>query len=281
VEQGTKIMRTEVPITCGLIDNGTKHSNPQKVTEQPITYNDVLNGCKDLISLVQNDQDEMKCVLSTITEWSNHLRASRCVYVAFLRKDLKTSTNDHIPINERQPLPAITKQHYFQNRDKRFKSMREHIDTSNTTKRPKVALVCNDTAFVSGGSSKSIRKTKQYGSGKMSISKKHSKTCQLCAGHGHIKEKCDYLCKDGIYGKGMVCALIGMEMRESLFNDINMATNFIKQRPKDCTKIVLQSMPKKIRALQIHNKYFIQNTDTLSQIDISNVCVECTILNEG
>jgi len=281
LEQGTKIMGTEVPITCGLIDNETKHSNPQKVTEQPITYNEVLNGCKDLISLVQNDQDEMKCVLSTMPEWSSHFRAPRCVDVAFIRKELKMSTNDHIPINGRQPLPAITKQHHFQNRDKRFKSIREYIDASNTAKRPKVALVCNDTAFVSGGASKSIRKTKQYGSGKMSISKKHSKTCQLCAGHGHMKEKCDNLCKDGIYGKGMVCALIDMEMRESLFNDINMATNFIKQRPKDCTKIVLQSMPKKIRALQIHNKYFIQNTDTLSQIDISNVCVECTILNEG
>ena len=79
----------------------------------------------------------------------------------------------------------------------------------------------------------------------------------------------------------MVCALKDMEMRESLFNDINRTTNFIKQRPKDCTKIVLPSMPKKIRALQIRNKYFIQNTDTLSQIDISNVCVDCAILNEG
>ena len=88
------------------------------------------------------------------------MRASRYVEIAFIRKELKTSTNDHIPINERQPLPAITKQHHFQNRDKRFKSIREHIDTSNTAKRPKVALVCNDTAFVSGGASKSIRKTK-------------------------------------------------------------------------------------------------------------------------
>ena len=106
--------------------------------------------------------------------------------------------------------------------------------------------------------------------------------CQLVKNiHGHIKEKCDYSCKDGIYGKGIEYALKDLEMRESLFNDISRTTNFIKQRPKDCTKIVLPTIPKKIRALQIHNKFFIQNTEILSQIDVSNVCVECTILNDG
>ena len=45
-------------------------------------------------------------------------------------------TDDNVPIIERQPLPALTNQPHFQNRDTRFKSIREHVGTSTTAKRP-------------------------------------------------------------------------------------------------------------------------------------------------
>lgn len=38
-----------------------------------MTYNDVLSSNKELISVIQNNQDQMKSVISTVIEWKSFL----------------------------------------------------------------------------------------------------------------------------------------------------------------------------------------------------------------
>ena len=89
------------------------------------------------------------------------------------------------------------------------------------------------------------------------------------------------MCEDEIDGTGIACQNKCKISRETLCNEVNRINNFVRRRPDGDTRVLLPSMPKKVRALQIHNKYYVCFDESNINKDITNVCVECTIINQG
>ena len=132
--------------------------------------------------------------------------------------------------------------------------------------------MCQDLSFISPskpGNKKRISKVSD------------TKTCQLCGGHGHHQFKCPHLDTDVLDGKTDAIQLHGTEGRSLIVNELFRTNTFLKRRPMGDIRKVSKSMPKLIRGLQIHQKYFIKYDDVFQTTDITNVCVECTILVQG
>ena len=80
---------------------------------------------------------------------------------------------------------------------------------------------------------------------------------------------------------GTVCPLGCRDSRNNLAEKINSCTDVIKRRPNGCKRKVLDTLPQKIRAIQIHNKYYISKTQRKNRCTASDICVEVSLLEEG
>ena len=109
---------------------------------------------------------------------------------------------------------------------------------------------------------------------------KGTKTCELCGGTKHFQFNCPYLCDDDIEGKGIACQFKIKESREAIIYEL-YRTTFLKRRSPGDSRPILPSMPKKIRGLQIHNKFYVSFDEALLNNDITNICIECTIIDQG
>ena len=171
------------------------------------------------------------------------------------------------------PTAAIVQQHHYSKLNRRFKSAREyHASTLGKRKSYNVALVCEDAAVATQSQSVATSKVKR--------ARKRTKTCELCSQHGHFKETCEVLTKDNLGTIGVSCRLRDKQAREDLASDIHR-TSRVKSRPDPDPRIVLPNLPKRIKGIQIHKKMFIDNNDNFSTIDITNVCIECTLILDG
>ena len=88
------------------------------------------------------------------------------------------------------------------------------------------------------------------------------------------------MCEDDIEGKGIACQFKIKESREAIIYEL-YRTTFLKRRSPGDARPVLPSMPKKIRGLQIHNKFYVSFDEALLNNDITNICIECTIIDQG
>ena len=114
--------------------------------------------------------------------------------------------------------------------------------------------------------------------------KNKTRSCPLCNKRGsHTKYNCDMLTKNDQNEDGVVYGYKSKKLREKLVNEINATNCFIKNRPFEDKRVVLQSWPTKLKVhgLQIHNKYKIITDNDFETNDIANICLECTILVEG
>ena len=89
------------------------------------------------------------------------------------------------------------------------------------------------------------------------------------------------MCHDDIKGTGTACQFKIKSSREAISEELHRTTTHVKRRVVGDTRVVLQSMRRTIRGLQIHNKYYVAFDEEFLNTHISNVCVECTIIDEG
>ena len=99
----------------------------------------------------------------------------------------------------------------------------------------------------------------------------------------HTKYNCDKLIQNDQNEDGVIYGFKASKLREKLVNEINATNCFIKNRPLEDKRVVLQSWPTKLKVegLQIHNKYQIIRDNDFATNDISNICIECAILVKG
>ena len=96
----------------------------------------------------------------------------------------------------------------------------------------------------------------------------------------HFQYNCPKFCYDEVDGKGIACQFKIQESRDAISNELSRQTS-IKKRTEEDTRCVLPNMPKKIRGLQIHNKYFVKFDPSFINKDVVNICIECTVIDEG
>ena len=66
-------MTTTANNSMNQLDNSNK--------KRKVTYEDILNGCKDLIRTIQGDEEIMLSVLLSVNERTNNIRSNRTVNV--------------------------------------------------------------------------------------------------------------------------------------------------------------------------------------------------------
>ena len=98
---------------------------------------------------------------------------------------------------------------------------------------------------------------------------------------GHTQLQCQKLREVDKKKGGTVCPLGCRDSRNNLAEKINSCTDVIKRRPNGCKRKVLDTLPQKIRAIQIHNKYYISKTQRKNRCTASDICVEVSLLEEG
>ena len=64
--------------------------------------------------------------------------------------------------------------------------------------------VCEDVAFTTKYKSSNAKKVSKVA---------NTRTCDLCGGHGYIKQKCEFLCRDEIDGDAHVIQQHGTQTR--------------------------------------------------------------------
>ena len=96
----------------------------------------------------------------------------------------------------------------------------------------------------------------------------------------HSRYNCDKLIKNEKNEDGVIYGHKLFKLREKLVNDINTTNGYIKHRPVGDKREILQSWPTKlqVKGLQIHNKLQIVREDDFMTNDLSNICLECTLL---
>ena len=270
----------EIPMIENLpiVPTNAEHSMVEilpDTSDESVTFQKVRTACQQLCHAIDGDKELMKSVLCTISQWTNHL----------LRKDAVevTITPTHVPLvgnpqrgnEDVLPTAAIVQQHHYSKLNRRFKSAREyHASTLGKRKSSNVALLCEDAAVTTQSQSHSVATSK------VKRARKRTKTCELCSQHGHFKETCEVLTKDNLGTIGVSCRLRDKQAREDLASEIHR-TSRVKSRPDPDPRIVLPNLPKRIKGIQIHKKMFIDNNDNFSTIDITNVCIECTLILDG
>ena len=105
--------------------------------------------------------------------------------------------------------------------------------------------------------------------------------------HKHVpysRYSCNKLIKNDKNEDGVIYGHKSFKLREKLVNDINTTNGYIKHRPVGGKREILQSWPTKlqVKGLQIHNKLQIVRDNDFMTNDLSNICLECTLLvDEG
>ena len=79
----------------------------------------------------------------------------------------------------------------------------------------------------------------------------------------------------------MLCPLGCRDSRNNLAEKINSCNDVIKRIPNECKRKVLGTLPQKIRAIQMHNKYYITKTQGKNRCTASDICFEVILLKEG
>ena len=253
------------------IESGLPVSHGTAVTEK-ITYAEMLDAAKALISTVQNNQSKMKSVLESITDWTNELRKDKDISISFQSQSIPSHENNLGALSHTQPRASITALPHWKNMNKRLKPGHEYHGSHNITRTPALKMICKDAHFASKYKTPNKKKVTK-------VSK--TKTCELCGGKKHFQYNCPYLCEDGLDGTGIACQSKCKSSRDKICNELNRINNFVKTRPDGDCRVILPSMPKTVRGLQIHNKFYILFDPNNLNKDITNVCVECTIIDQG
>jgi len=253
------------------IEFGLPVSHGTAVTEK-ITYAEMLDAAKALISTVQNNQSQMKSVLESITDWTNELRKDKDISISFQSQSIPSQENNLGALSNSQPRASITALPHWKCMNKRLKPGHEYHGSQNIARTPALKMICEDAHFASKYKPPNKKKVTK-------VSK--TKTCELCGGKKHFQYNCPYLCEDGLDGTGIACQSKCKSSRDKICNELNRINNFVKTRPDGDCRVILPSMPKTVRGLQIHNKFYILFDPNNLNKDITNVCVECTIIDQG
>lgn len=99
----------------------------------------------------------------------------------------------------------------------------------------------------------------------------------MCKKPGHRRFKCPVLNKYGAPQLPPNNLNIRMDLSTKIGSIYDMS---ISLRPHDDKRIVMKEIPKKMMALVIHKKYYIENYYSQT-VDSKNICVECTWIVEG
>ena len=97
---------------------------------EKISYATVLDSCKELISTVQNNQSQMKSVLSSINDWTLQLRKHKNVEVQIQPTYLPLLQND---LSQKLPYASVTTPAHYSQQNKRKKSRIEFHSSSTTS----------------------------------------------------------------------------------------------------------------------------------------------------
>ena len=257
------------------IDNSTQLREAiivHKPLIEKVTYAQMLDASKELLSTVQNDQLLMKSVLSSISEWTNHLRVNQEVGVTFHSSIIPQPQHNGLLATTKMPISSITTKAHYKKMNKRLKPSHEFHKGIMNVKSPTINLLCEDSQFTSKVTMPNKRKVNQI---------RGTKSCGLCGNKKHFQYNCPYLCDDDIDGKAIACQFKVKASREAISEELFRTNSFVKRRPVGDTRIVLPSMPKYIFGLQIHKKYYVDFDEEYLDKDINNVCVECTIIDKG
>ena len=134
-------MATTANNNMNQLDNSNK--------KRKVTYEDIINGCKDLIRTIQGDEEIMLSVLASVNEWTNNIRSNRTVNVSFSNQNQNLDRNCTQRQDSIVPIPSVITAPQYANRDRRFKSSNEHYRrTIKPTNRP-TSLLCGDVGFIS------------------------------------------------------------------------------------------------------------------------------------
>jgi hypothetical protein len=230
------------------------------VDEGRQTYCSVKRQCDELCRVIANDQTQMQSVFSTVTEMIERLRRQQSISVYFVEKaDNGTST---LSQSEGGALLGMTRSIPNATTMKRKRSGQEIRRSRGRHVRTNFAEIAENTTFVASDENH------------LPAPKTNARACSMCQLTGHFIGTCPFLVEYGTpLAKGSM--QIRQELQAKITGVAAVATATVTEpRP------IFYSLPKKMDALIIFQRYFIDQTLDSPEFT-GNYCVECTILQNG